>query len=159
MSSHLGLAATAFVDGELDHVRRDEVLAHLTHCDACRVEVEELRRFKAALRVAADAPFVPMDLTARLLAATQQQSIPLALPAPHAARRSVLHPRVRRTAMGGAFVALGLGGALTLAGPPPREPVAPVDPTSLLFVTDHGTTSTELPFTELDVVSVARTLP
>ncbi len=159
MSSHLGLAATAFVDGELDHVRRDEVLAHLTHCDGCRAEVDALRRFKAALRGSAAAPRVPMDLTSRLLAATQQPALPLALPAPRAPRRSSLHPRVRRTAVGGAVVALGLGGALTLAGPPPREPVVPVDPTSVRFVTDHGTTSTEVPFTELDVVSVVRTLP
>ena len=57
--------------------------------------------------------------------------------------------------MSGAIVALGLGGALSLAGPPPRGPVAPVDPTSQRFVIDHATTSGEVPFAELDVVSVA----
>ena len=57
--------------------------------------------------------------------------------------------------MSGAIVALGLGGALSLAGPPPRGPLAPVDPTSQRFVIDHATTSGEVPFTELDVVSVS----
>ncbi len=158
MSSHLGLAATAFVDGELDHVRRDEVLAHLTHCEGCRAEVESLRRFKQALRGSAAAPLVPFDLTSRVLAATASPGLPVAVPAPSRTRRPV-HPRVRRTAVGGAFVALGLGGALSLAGPPPAGPVAPFDPSSARFVSDHGATSTEVPLTELDIVSVARTLP
>ena len=57
--------------------------------------------------------------------------------------------------MTGAIVALGLGGALSLAGPPPRGPLAPVDPTSQRFIIDHATTSGEVPFTELEVVSVA----
>lgn len=152
MSAHLGHAVTAFIDGELDHTRRDEVLAHLTHCDGCRAEVEALRRLKAALRL--EPTSVPLDLTARLMAAP-------AAPAPalraHRRRRSSRHVRLRRTAMGGALVALGLGGALSLAGPPPRGPVAPVDPTNAGFVRDHGATSNEVPFTELDVVSVSST--
>ena len=160
--NHLGPVATAFVDGELDHARRDEVLAHLAWCDPCRVEVDGLRRLKSALR--GEAPAVPFDLTARLLAATaplpppSQAALPLALPV--ARRRPTAHHRWRRTAVGGAAVALGIGGALSLAGPPPRGPVAPVDPTSNRFVQDHGaTTSGEVPLTELDVVSVSRSLP
>ncbi len=160
MSAHLGPAVTAFVDGELPLARREEVLVHLAHCAPCRSEVEELRCFKSSLRVAAASPFVPFDLTSRLLAATDAQgAFPVAVPAPQARRRPVGHTRFRRTAVGGAFVVLGLGGALSLAGPPPRGPVAPVDPSSPWFVTDHGATSNEVPFTELDVVSVSRSVP
>lgn len=159
MSAHLGPAVTAFIDGELDHARRDEVLTHLAHCTPCRTEVEALRRLKSALRGAAEAPLVPFDLTARLLAATEPfQPRPPAAVRPHPRRRSVAgHARLRRTAVSGAFVVLGFGGALSLAGPPPRGPVAPVDPTSPQFILNHGTTtSQELPFTELDIVTVSR---
>jgi anti-sigma factor RsiW len=164
MSAHLGPAVTAFIDGELDHSRREEVLAHLAHCTSCRAEIDGLRRFKAALRGAAEAPAVPFDLTARLLAATEPMfSLPVAQPSHPRRRPSLPHSRLRRTAVSGAFVAFGLGGALGLAGPPPRGPVAPVDPTSQRFVLDHATTSSEVPFTELDLVSVssrtASTLP
>ena len=154
MTAHLGPVVTAFVDGELDHDRRDEVLAHLAHCDPCRVEVEALRRFTATLRTACF-PAVPGDLAARLLAVTAPAA-PIAARRPHAPRRVTRrHPRLRRAGMTGALVALGLGGALSLAGPPPRGPLAPVDPTSTRFIIDHATTSGEVPFTELEVVSVA----
>jgi len=159
MSAHLGHAVTAFVDGELDHNRRDEVLGHLTHCLSCRSEVDALRRLKLALR--GDAPEVPSGLAARLLAATvpiEPAAVPLAQSArrPHVRRRPIRHPRLRRTAMGGALLALGLGGALSLAGPPPpRGPLAPVDPTNAGFVLDHGAASNEVPFVELDVVSAS----
>lgn len=159
MSAHLGHAVTAFVDGELDHNRRDEVLGHLTHCLSCRSEVEVLRRLKLALRT--DAPAVPSGLAARLLAVTapiEPPAVPSAQSARrlHVRRRPVRHPRLRRTAMGGALLALGLGGALSLAGPPPtRGPLAPVDPTNAGFVLDHGAASNEVPFVELDVVSAS----
>jgi anti-sigma factor RsiW len=156
MSFHLGHAVTAFVDGELDHDRRDGVLSHLTHCPSCRAEVAALRRLKSTLR--AGAPDVPFDLAARVLAATAPVPGPPS-PAdrrgPHLRRHPIQNARLRRTAMSGALVALGLGGALSLAGPPPRGPVAPVDPTSAGFVLDHGATSSEVPFTELDLVTVA----
>ena len=151
MTAHLGPAVTAFIDGELDHSRRDEVLAHLAHCEPCRLEVDGLRRFTSALR-GAGGPAVPPDLAARLLAAVEPVA---AAPArtPHRSRRQ--HTRFRRAAMSGAIVALGIGGALSLAGPPPRGPLAPVDPTSQRFMIDHASTSGEVPFTELAVVSVS----
>lgn len=156
MSAHLGPAVTALIDGELDHTRREEVLAHLAHCAPCRAEVDALRRFKAALRGAAVAPAVPDDLALRLLAATAPlAALPVRSAGHRRLRPAVAHPRWRRTAVSGAVVALGLGGALSLAGPPPRGPVAPVDPTSARFMLDHATTSNEVPFTELDVVTVS----
>ena len=153
MSAHLGHAVMAFVDGELDHQRRDEVLGHLTHCAECRAEVEGLRRLKAAMR-GGDAS-VPCDLTFRLLASNRPAASVAARRLPHLRRRPSRHARLRRTAVTGALVALGLGSALSLAGPPPRGPVAPVDPTNVGFLIDHQATSTEVPFTELDVVSVS----
>jgi anti-sigma factor RsiW len=158
MSAHLGHAVTAFIDGELDTHKRDEVLAHLTHCLSCRSEVDALRRLKGVLRT--DAPAIPSDLAARLLATVVVVQPVMASPTgparrrrPHVRRRPARHARLRRTAVGGALVALGLGGALSLAGPPPRGPVAPVDPMNASFIIDHGATSNEVPFTELDVVS------
>lgn len=157
MSAHLGVAVTAFVDGELDHTRRDEVLTHLTHCLPCRAEVESLRRLKLTLR--AEAPAVPGDLATRLLGSGFSGGpVPIGLaPMQHQRRRPRRHGRLRRTAVRGALVALGLGGALSLAGPAPRGPVAPVDPTNAGFIQDHGVTFNEGGFTELDVVKFAPT--
>lgn len=148
MSAHLGQALNAFVDGELDPASENEVLAHLAWCGSCRSEVESLRGFKAALRQTG--PCLPGDLSARLMAVSSFPVAPIAerrrRPSPH------LSPRLRRTAVSGAFVVLGLGGAFSLAGPPPHQPVAPVDPTNAGFVVDHSKTSTEVPFTVVDVV-------
>ena len=167
MSAHLGVAVTALVDGELSHARREEVLAHLLHCAPCRAEADEVRRYKAAVRQT-EAPPVPFDLTARLLAATvdipqQQQPVQVrrlqpqrvVLPTPRAPRRTARRTVVRRSATAGALVVLGLGGALVVSGPPPRGPLAPVDPTSSRFMIDHATTTGEIPFTETDLVSVS----
>jgi anti-sigma factor RsiW len=154
MSAHLGHAVTAFVDGELSDERREQVLTHLTHCACCRAEVAEVRRLKSTLR-GSDGPSVPFDLSFRLLAVSALPPPPVPVRRTPAARRAALPHGLRRTAVGGAFLVLGLGGALSLAGPPPRGPVAPVDPTSPRFVFDHGATSTEVPFTGLDMVSVS----
>ena len=156
MSAHLGQALNTFVDGELDVIREHEVLTHLAWCGSCRTEVDALRGFKAALRQTG--PGLPTDLSARLMAVS---AFPVAPMVSHPRRRPSVHlsshlsPRLRRTAVSGAFVVLGLGGALSLAGPPPRQPVAPVDPTNAGFVIDHGTTSSEIPFTTVDVVPAA----
>ena len=150
MTAHLGPALNAFVDGELDPSSENEVLAHLAWCASCRTEVEALRGFKAALRQTG--PCLPGDLSARLMAVS---AFPTAAVS-HPRRRPSAHlsPRLRRTAVSGAFVVLGLGGAFSLAGPPPHQPVAPVDPTNAGFVVDHSNTSTEVPFTTVDVVNV-----
>jgi anti-sigma factor RsiW len=156
MTSHLGPALNAFVDGELDGARENDVLTHLAWCSSCRSEVEALRGFKAALRQTA--PGLPSDLSARLMAVS---AFPVAAPVRHPRRRpsvplaSHVGPRLRRTAVSGAFVVLGIGGALSLAGPPPHQRVAPVDPTNAGFVVDHGNTSVEVPFSTVDVVPVS----
>jgi anti-sigma factor RsiW len=152
MSQHLGSALNAFVDGELDVQRESEVLAHLAWCGECSAEADALRSFKATLRQAD--PCLPTDLSARLMAVS---SFPTVATVQHPRRRPTSHltPRVRRTAATGAFVVLGFGGALILSGPPPKQPVAPVDPTNAGFVVEHRTTSGEVPFTTVDVVPVS----
>jgi anti-sigma factor RsiW len=154
VSAHLGQALNAFVDGELDAVRENEVLTHLAWCGGCREEVAARRGFKAALRCTG--PGLPQDLSARLMAVSAFPAVGVPQPVP-SSRHLVSHvsPRLRRTAVSGAVVVLGLGGALSLAGPPPRQPVAPVDPTNAGFVVDHTTTSGEVPFTTANVVTVA----
>jgi anti-sigma factor RsiW len=150
VSAHLGQAVNTFVDGELDPTREDEVLAHLAWCGSCRTDVATLRGFKAALRQTG--PRLPSDLSARLMAVSTFPTAPVR----HPRRRPTVHvtphlsPRLRRTAVSGAFVVLGLGGALSLAGPPPSQPVAPVDPTNAGFVVDHGKVSGEVPFSTVD---------
>jgi anti-sigma factor RsiW len=55
----------AFVDGELDARRHDEVAEHLVGCDACRAVVREQRETKAQLAALPD-PQPSDDLYARL---------------------------------------------------------------------------------------------
>lgn len=147
MTAHLGAALNAFVDGELTGSREDEVLAHLAWCSSCRSEVEALRGFKAALRQTG--PSLPTDLSARLMAVSTFPTVAV-VERPH--RQPRVHPRVRRTALSGAFVVLGIGGAISLAGPPPRQPVAPVDPATAGFVVEHNNTAYEVPLSTVDVV-------
>lgn len=147
MTRHLGGALTAFVDGELDHGHREEVLVHLSHCAACRFEVDVLRGLKATLRFDSPVP-APDQLLGRLLAVTAPVGQPAVVPRPHAPRRRALdgHQRLRRTAFGFGVLALGLGGAFAAAGPPPPQPQAPMDPTSMGFVLEHVSTANEVPF-------------
>jgi len=145
VTAHLGTALTAFVDGELDHERRDQVLVHLAHCATCRAEADLLRGLKGALRDAT--PTTPDDLAGRLLASTA--GFPVAAPRAVAPRR---HVRLRRTAFGGAAVAAGMLVSLRLAGPP-LEPEVPVDPTGPGLVIEHISTANEMPFVGADVSS------
>lgn len=160
MTRHLGGALTAFVDGELDHARRDEVLVHLAHCVDCRTEVEFLRGLKSALRFEVQVA-APDYLQARVLAATAPVGHPAFVPRAHAPRRRVLdgHERLRRTAFGVGVLALGVGGALAAAGPASGPASAPMDPTSAGLVLEHVSTANEVPFAGADVIPVANPSP
>ncbi|HUR51629.1 MAG TPA: zf-HC2 domain-containing protein [Mycobacteriales bacterium] len=158
MTLHLGGALTAFVDGELDHERRDEVLVHLAHCAPCRGDLELLRGLKAALR--AEPMAAPSDLAARLLALSAAPGQPALVTRPSGRTRGrPEHLRARRTALGMGVLALGVGGALVVAGPPPAGPVAPMDPASAGLVLEHTSTANEVPFAGTDAVPVANSLP
>jgi anti-sigma factor RsiW len=150
MSRHLGVALTAFVDGELDDTRREEVLVHLAHCAACRGDVQLLRGLKSTLRQEPTA--APADLAARLLALPAVPGQPAMVPR-HAPQRE--HSRVRRATFGMGMLALGIGGALAAAGPAPRTPTAPLDPASAGLVLEHVSTANEVPFAGTDVLPAA----
>jgi hypothetical protein len=47
---HLGIRVSALVDDQLSHDERDRALVHVTRCEQCRIEVEQERETKAALR-------------------------------------------------------------------------------------------------------------
>lgn len=154
--SHLGGDLTAFVDGELDHAARDRVLVHLSRCPACRHEVDLLRGLKSVLR---SEPSAPDDLTARILATAAAPGQPVLVPRGPRPGPLAGHARARRTAFGLGALALGVGGALVLAGPPPPAPAAPVDPTSAGFVVEHSSTAYEVPFADAAVVPAADPRP
>lgn len=155
--SHLGGDLTAFVDGELDHAARDRVLVHLSRCPDCRQEVELLRGLKSVLR---SEPSAPDELSARIMAAAARPGRPVLVPRPPTARGALsAHARARRTALGLGALALGVGGALAVAGPPPQAPLAPVDPTSAGFLVEHTSTANEVPFAGTAVVPAAHPLP
>ena len=64
----LGDVAAALIDGELSHAERERAHRHLTHCPACRAEVEAERQLKLRLHGLAPAPALGEMLSARLLA-------------------------------------------------------------------------------------------
>lgn len=157
MSGHLGTEIPALVDGELDHAARERALGHLARCAACRAEVDDERRLKARLRdVGAAGPLPGHDLAQRLLRLAPPGDAPT--PSWPAAGSSGLLPPVprlppptpasapalRRGALGGAVLVVGLGAVLALGGPsrPPGRP--PVDPTSDAFVVDFASTGSRL---------------
>ncbi|HLR97931.1 MAG TPA: zf-HC2 domain-containing protein [Jiangellaceae bacterium] len=70
------------VDGRMDHRTRDRALAHLSHCERCRVQVEQERALRNRLTRLHDAGPVPPDaLEQRLLGIAAPQGT---LPPPRA---------------------------------------------------------------------------
>lgn len=147
MNRHLGISLSAFVDGELDDERREQVLVHLAHCAPCRTDLQLLRQLKSTLRQEPQA--APEDLAARLLALPAVPGQPALVPRAPVHRE---HSRVRRAAFGVSVLALGMGGALAAAGPAPGAPVAPLDPASTGLVLEHVSTANEVPFAGSDVL-------
>src|SRR5262249_16757150 len=64
----------AFVDGELPLVRRAAIGAHISHCPACREEVEVMERMSNELK-AGDVAALPADLRDRLIAAAPEDAV------------------------------------------------------------------------------------
>src|SRR5690349_19539059 len=61
----------AFVDGELPLLRRTAIRAHISHCPACREEVELMEQMSNELR-AGDVAALPSDLRDRLISAAPE---------------------------------------------------------------------------------------
>ena len=156
---------SGLVDGELDHDVRERVLSHLLACSPCRTEVDGLRALKARLSWAgAETPLPDAALTQRLLGLAvpgvePMQRTPAAAgsvrpvsvrPAARSAGapRPASVRRVRRRAVSGALVAIGLTTAFVLGGTPSRDREVPVDPGTDAFVTDFVDATTEVPLTD-----------
>lgn len=171
---HLGEQAAAFVDGELDHDARDQVMGHLTRCADCRGEVAAQRLVKARLRGLVD-PAPRASLLANLArmaepgeplrpihhspsGVARPPTVPVAgRPANRSNRRRTTRARRMRnvvvvgaTAVVATFVtAFAVGGA--------QEGGATVTPDVSQYVVDHAVTSRGLPFSDLpaDAVGVS----
>jgi anti-sigma factor RsiW len=150
----LGEVAAALVDGELDHPARERAQRHLAHCATCRSEVDAQRRLKAALSGLTPAA-APDALTARLLdlqapgtdrlraAPVPVRPVSVRAPAGPGNTRPRRRGVRRRTAVGSAFVALGVV-AIAL-GSPSSSATTPVDPATDSFVVQHVDTTSEVP--------------
>ena len=142
--THLGDAASAFVDDQLDDETRRLLRAHLAGCAACKTDVDAERDAKAHVTTAASTtPPLPDGLLASLLAIADR---PAADPQPlvslpvqvasrgrgdavgpgrrghrqvRGARPGGVHPRGRYVAAAGlaASVVVGLGGGSIVNGP------------------------------------------
>ncbi len=79
---------SSLVDAELDHESRDQLLAHLAHCDECREVVEANRRVKSVVSSLPD-PVPSESFVAGLLkvGAPQDPTQPPMPPPPVAPRR------------------------------------------------------------------------
>jgi anti-sigma factor RsiW len=86
---------SSLVDGELDHESRDQLLAHLAHCDECREVVEANRRIKSVVSSLPD-PVPSESFVAGLLKLGDPQ--PPQPPPPAAPRRRL--PVIRRARTG-----------------------------------------------------------
>ena len=154
MTAHLGPAATAFVDGQLDHRRRDEVLAHLLHCAQCRADVRAGPGAQGVPAIRRAAP--SRSTSASGCWPRRRPRIPASIPraAPREGTGASAVPR-----WGVPWWSSASAATLSLAGPPPAGPPAKVDPSSVRFVIDHATTAGEVPFSEPEIVPVSSARP
>jgi anti-sigma factor RsiW len=157
---HLGDRVAALVDGQLGHVERERVFAHLTRCAACRAEAGEQRALKSRLHL--DVP-APGGLEGRLLAVGAAEAPawpgggagpqPLSVAQPLPLAQPLPVPRRRTSGAVGVVLLVGasLGGALLAdpADPPRRDPGLPD------LVVEHATAATHVPLPDPAVVGAA----
>ncbi len=167
--SHLGRRLTALIDGELGHNEREKVLGHLTACEQCRSEADEMRALKRRLGgmgtpspgdgllhrlQAMGEPGGPMPpRPARLpghgrrpAVARPRDTRPVRGRSPKATRRR--RPRARYLLAGAATLAvLGVGSAAFAAGSDPGS-LPRVAPSVEQFAVEHALTSGDVPLTD-----------
>ena len=162
----LGDVAAALIDGELSHAERERAHRHLTHCPACRAEVEAERQLKLRLHGLAPAPALGEMLSARLLAVGSSDALSRRTSGVPGSRRDATQtrdarprarsplsrsssgrsplsrsssgrsPLRRRTLGSAAVVALGLTAAFAFGGGS-EPPSTTVDPGIGAFVTEY----------------------
>jgi anti-sigma factor RsiW len=139
--THLGVAASALVDDQLDDDTKRRMIAHLAGCASCRAAVDTERAVKAHVAAASRPPAVPASLLVSLasIAYSEPRSLEPALPRqsgwPGGWSIGVV-PRGRYVAAAGlaASVVVGLGGASLArgAGSVARPPTGPRPSTSTI---------------------------
>jgi anti-sigma factor RsiW len=88
---------SAYVDGALGNQDRESLLAHLVGCEACRREVEDLRRVRDLLAAVRGGSSAPSELTRRLVSiAGAEATAPLWI-RPFRRTRPGALPNARRT--------------------------------------------------------------
>ncbi len=111
---HWADAAGAYVLGALPQDERAGFEAHVTACEACRAEVDELAGAADALPASAPAMVPPPALKARLMAEVNREAALLAAAGSGADRPEAAKPRERRRWFGLPSIALAC--ATLLAG-------------------------------------------
>jgi anti-sigma factor RsiW len=181
--SHDRASLSALVDGELDHESRDEILAHLAHCDDCRAAVDAERRVKSLLAGMPD-PAPSASLQAGLLAlADSGRPGDLHTPAPRGPLRSARpgspagsrppgQPGTRRPRRAAGLPSrsrrrLTVGGAAAMAsmalvtafavggGPPPNRDEVSVVPPVERYAVEHAGTASEVPLSDPGAVTAS----
>ncbi|MDQ1713948.1 MAG: hypothetical protein QOE45_3398 [Frankiaceae bacterium] len=139
--SHLDDVTAALVDNELSHDERDRALAHITHCSACRAEVDAQRRLKALLANQAD-PVLSVRFTMTLLN-VPRDAAGHARPDVVRRRRVLRRPQDARSLRNRAATVSALGVALVagVAGVGGGADGRPVRPPVQTFVDEHTATT------------------
>ncbi|MBE1611787.1 zf-HC2 domain-containing protein [Actinopolymorpha pittospori] len=183
--SHDRASLSALVDGELDHESRDEILAHLAHCDDCRAQVDAERRVKSLLSGMPD-PAPSASLQAGLLAlADSGRPGDLHTPAPSrgplrssrpgspAGTRPPGQPGTRRprraaglpgrsrrrltvgVAGAAAMASMALVTAFAVGGGPPTRDEVSVVPPVERYAVEHAGTASEVPLSDPGAVTAS----
>ena len=129
--SHLGHRLSALIDGELGHVQRERVLAHLARCEPCRREAAALRALKQRMHVLGEAT-ANTALTDRLVALGARYPRPAGLGLP---RRRWPVRSIAAACL--TLAGLGLPVAAFLAGGGQQEPGPSVSPAVDMYVLQH----------------------
>jgi anti-sigma factor RsiW len=128
--SHLGHRLSALIDGELGHVQRERVLAHLARCEPCRREAAALRALKQRMHALGEAT-ANTALTDRLVALGARYPGPaLRLPRRRWPVRSIAAACL-------ALAGLGLPAAAFLAGGGRQEPGPSISPAVDTYMMQH----------------------
>ena len=151
--SHLGHRLSALIDGELGHVQRERVLAHLVRCEPCRREVAALRALKQRMHTLGEAT-ADATLTDRLVAMGARD--PALRGAAGLSRRRWPVRSVAAAIL--AVAGLGLPAAAFLAGGGgPQEPGPGVTPAIDMFVMQHDLSTGNVPADRLPTPSPSST--
>ncbi len=155
---HWADAAGAYVLGALPADERAGFEAHVTTCEACRVEVDELGGAAEALPASAPAMMAPPALKARIMADVEREAALLAA-AGAGADRPAARPRRRERRRWFGFPAVALACTTLLAGILVGAVLFKSGSKTLQFTPTGSNAVAELDVSGDKAVLVARNLP